>query len=113
MQDFRKHFGNLAEEFARKFLKSRGLKILTTNFFVRGGEVDIIARDGDLILFVEVKARRSDKFGSAIEAVDDAKIHRVAMAGQKFLHDNSLGHLDWRVDVIAIENGKLRWIKGV
>lgn len=110
---FKKNFGNDGEILARKFLESRGLEILTTNFHSRDGEVDLICRDGSMIIFVEVKARKSDKFGSAVEAVSDSKLEKIVKAGQKFLIENDLENLDWRVDLIAIENGKLNWLKGI
>jgi putative endonuclease len=111
--NFTKNFGNDGEILARKFLESRGVEILATNFHSKDGEVDLICRDDSQILFVEVKARRSAKFGSAIESVTDAKIDKIVAAGEKFLLENSLENADWRVDVITIEDGKLKWIKGI
>ena len=110
---FTKNFGNDGEILARKFLASRGLEVLATNFHTREGEVDIVARDGELIIFVEVKARRSQKFGSAIESVDEKKLKKIAAAGETFLSENSLEQADWRVDVVTIEAGKLHWLKGI
>lgn len=91
------------------------MKILAKNFHAREGEVDIVARDrdGETIIFVEVKARRNQKFGSAIEAVDERKLEKIAAAGERFLQKNSLENSAWRVDVIAIDGGKLKWIRGV
>jgi len=111
--NFRKNFGNDGEILAEKFLRSRGLEILVKNFHAREGEVDLIAREGEQIVFVEVKARRSQKFGSAIEAVDERKLKKIAVAGEKFLQKNSLENAAWRVDVIAIENGRVEWLRGV
>ncbi|MCK5471718.1 YraN family protein [Candidatus Gracilibacteria bacterium] len=113
MQDFQKNFGNTGEQIAERFLRSRGLEILAKNFHAREGEVDIVARDGETIIFVEVKARRNQKFGSAIESVDERKLEKIAAAGERFLQKNSLENSAWRVDVIAIDEGKLKWIRGV
>lgn len=110
---FKKNFGNDGEILAGKFLVSRGLEILETNFHAKDGEVDLICRDAETIVFVEVKARRSAKFGTAVESVSESKLAKIVAAGQKFLLENSLENSDWRVDVIAIEEGKLRWLKGV
>lgn len=110
---FKKNFGNDGEILAGKFLVSRGLEILKTNFHSKDGEVDLICRDGAEIVFVEVKARRSAKFGAAVEAVGEAKLVKIAAAGQKFLLENSLENADWRVDLITIEDGKLKWLKGI
>ncbi len=111
--NFRKNFGNDGEVLAGKFLESRGLEILTRNFHAREGEVDLIAREGEQIIFVEVKARRNAKFGSAIEAMSEQKLEKIAAAGNQFLQKNSLENVNWRVDVITIDGDKLRWIKGV
>ncbi|MFH0834281.1 MAG: YraN family protein [Patescibacteria group bacterium] len=111
--NFRQNFGNDGEVLARKFLAYRGLAILATNFHAREGEVDLICRDGEMIVFVEVKARKSAKFGSAVESVSDAKIEKIVQAGQKFLLENNLENADWRVDLITLESGKLRWMKGL
>ena len=113
MQDFQKNFGNTGEQIAEKFLRLRGLEILAKNFHAREGEVDIVARDGETIIFVEVKARRNQKFGSAIEAVDERKLEKISAAGERFLQKNSLENSAWRVDVIAIDGGKLKWVQGV
>ena len=111
--NFRKNFGNDGELLARKFLAYRGLAILATNFHAKEGEVDLICRENSTIIFVEVKARKSQKFGSAVESVSDAKIEKIVQAGQKFLLENNLENADWRVDLILIEGGKLQWLKGI
>ncbi len=110
---FTKNFGNDGEILASKFLAARGLEILATNFHTREGEVDLICRDASQIIFVEVKARRSQKFGSAIESVSDSKLEKIVAAGQKFLLENSLENCEWRVDLILIDEEKMEWMKGV
>ena len=110
---FTKNFGNDGEILAEKFLKLRGFEILAKNFHTREGEVDLIVQEGKQIIFVEVKARKSQKFGSAIESVTDSKIEKIVAAGEKWLVENSLENADWRVDLIAIEDGKLKWLKGI
>ncbi|MCF7846449.1 MAG: YraN family protein [Candidatus Peribacteraceae bacterium] len=111
--NFTKNFGNDGEILARKFLESRGLEILATNFHTREGEVDLICRDGEQIVFVEVKARRTDKFGTAVESITEAKIEKIAAAGQKFLAENSLEQAEWRIDLVLIDCGKLDWLRGI
>ena len=111
--NFQKIFGNAGESLAEKFLQEKGLIILARNFHTREGEVDLVCQEGDLIVFVEVKARRSQKFGSAIEAVDERKLQKVVAAGETWLVKNFRHHAEWRMDVVAIQNGKIEWIKGV
>ena len=65
-----KSIGDMGERRAVKFLKKKGYKILETNFKTNFGEIDIIARKGDYICFVEVKTRSSDNFGEPREAVN-------------------------------------------
>lgn len=110
---FRKNFGNTGEILAEKFLAEKGFEILARNFHAREGEVDIIAKDSEQIVFVEVKARRSSKFGSAIESVSEEKLRKVVEAGEKWLQQNNLENTSYRVDVIAIDNGKIQHLMGV
>ena len=111
--NFKKNFGNTGEILAEKFLREKGFEILTQNFHTREGEVDIIAKDKTQIVFVEVKARRNSKFGKAIESVSDAKLNKIVIAGEKWLQQNSLENASYRVDVIAIDNGKIQHFAGV
>jgi len=113
MRDFRKNFGNTGEILAEKFLTAKGFEILARNFHTREGEVDLIAKDSKQIIFVEVKARRSAKFGEAIESVSEDKLRKVVEAGEKWLQQNNLSDASYRVDVIAIDNGKLQHFEGV
>ncbi|RMD50459.1 DUF91 domain-containing protein [Candidatus Parcubacteria bacterium] len=73
MPDWRRIFGDKSEAKAVKFLRAAGYKILIRNYRTVFGEVDIVAKDGDEFVFVEVKARHSDKFGYPEEAVTERK----------------------------------------
>ncbi len=101
--------GKLAEDFAVKLLTDEGYRVIERNFRSRFGEIDIIAiKDGTLI-FIEVKARWSTKFGKPEEAVTPSKLWKIGRTGEYY----SLLHPDLpkklRIDVVAleIENGKL------
>ncbi len=102
--------GRLGEDIAVVWLKSRGRKILYRNFRgPKGGEIDIIARDGNVLTFVEVKTRTSREFGRPLDAVDKTKqllIERGANAWLKLLKSRDFR---WRFDVVEIvlEEGKL------
>lgn len=106
-------FGRLSEERAAKFLAQKNFQILARNFHTPEGEVDLIARDQDLIVFVEVKARRSAKFGTALEAVTPAKLARVVKAGEVWLERNGYAGADFRVDVVGWEGGRVEYLCGV
>ncbi|MDR2046993.1 MAG: YraN family protein [Clostridiales bacterium] len=99
------------EVLAAEYLKSIGYKILDTNFSGCGGEIDIIARDGDYIVFVEVKARQSLKFGRPIESVTPSKTKSIARAAELYAASKSLFGKDMRFDVIEILRGEITHIK--
>lgn len=93
--------GNKGEEIAIRFLKSKGYKILIRNFLTPFGEADIVAKDGDSIVFVEVKTRSSDTFGQPFEAVNYRKQERLRRIALYYLKKNS-EDLDVRFDVVSI-----------
>ncbi len=106
----RKRLGYLGEELAEKHLINKGYTILKKNYTVRGGEIDIIATDGKSLVFVEVKTRKTDLFGSAGEAVDSKKIAHMCTAAERFIYENSDNHhikgLSVRFDVIEVYTQK-------
>ena len=105
--------GAEAEEQAARFLERQGLCILQRNYRTRQGEVDVIARDGATLVFVEVRARRSLAFGGAAASVDWSKQHRIAAAARHYLL--RLGsEPPCRFDVIAWQgtHAEPAWIRG-
>ncbi len=84
-----KDIGKWGEDKAAEFLISKGYKILTRNYRVRGGEIDIVVFRRGILAFVEVKTRTSDAFGTPAQAVDEEKIKRFAKA-RKDLTDHYL-----------------------
>ena len=92
--------GNLAEEAAAAFLQRQGYTILARNYTVRGAEVDLIAREGDTIAFVEVKHRKSSEFGAPREAVTHAKRKRICAAALRWLQENNLPEAAVRFDIV-------------
>jgi putative endonuclease len=106
--------GNRGENLACEYLKRNGLKILEENYRTRWGEIDLIAREGDTLVFVEVKTRTQKRFGSPLEAVTTDKQRRIIRMAQTFLAEKRLGDIASRFDVIGIDltNGSPRidWI---
>ena len=94
--------GNRGEELASAFLESNGLKIVERNFRCKGGEVDIIARDGKTIVFIEVKSRRNLAYGVPQLAVTPFKQRQISKAALTWLSKNRLHDSPARFDVIAI-----------
>ncbi|MFH1712046.1 MAG: YraN family protein [Patescibacteria group bacterium] len=103
MPDIRRIFGNRAEHEAAAFLKKKGYKILQWQYKTNIGEIDLIARDGDEIVFVEVKARHSSEFGYPEESVTPIKLKKIIRVGEQYLQDQKLMQSSFRIDVIAIE----------
>lgn len=74
------------EALARKFLVSQGLRFVEANFARRFGEIDLIMQDGTTLIFVEVKYRSSERFGSSLEQVTPGKIRKIKLAAQAYLN---------------------------
>lgn len=92
--------GRHAESLAADHLRERGLTIITRNYRAPGGEVDLIALDGETYVFVEVKSRRA---GGGAFAVDAAKAGRVALAATAFLREAGVAPETVRFDIVEIE----------
>jgi len=107
--------GQQWEARAERWLQQRGLKTIERNYCTRLGEIDLIMRDDETVVFVEVKFRKSDNFGSGAEAVTAQKRGRLIRAAQHFLGKHStLGERPCRFDVISIQDGMIpryEWIQ--
>ncbi len=98
-KDSRKATGRAGEDLAAQYLKQQGYTILERNYRLRIGEVDIIARDGEYLVFIEVKTRRSTRFGSPFEAVDARKQQQIVKIASAYLQGKEL---PVRFDVVAV-----------
>ena len=95
--------GRRAETYARKWLGARGLVHVCSNFSCRLGELDLVMREGDCLVIVEVRYRKSNAYGGSLESVSAAKQRRIALATQRFLQLNrDFGHLSLRFDILAL-----------
>lgn len=103
--------GDLNEKIALDFLESKGLKLITSNYHSRYGEIDLIMLDKEVLVFVEVRFRRSNQFGGAAMSVTPAKQRKIALTAMQFLQKNRKTESPCRFDVIAISNSKTEWIK--
>lgn len=86
-----KHIGDIGENIAEKYLKKRFWHILSRNYNVRGGEIDIIAYRFGVLAYFEVKSRSTDEFGRPADAVDAEKIAKIKCAARNFLATYSIG----------------------
>lgn len=94
--------GAMGEELAASALTAAGMRILDRNWRCRHGELDLVAVDGDTIVFVEVKRRSGLGFGSPAEAVTYAKQRRIRMLAQRWLADSDRHWPHVRFDVVAV-----------
>ena len=92
---------------AREYLRNKGYTILEENYAGRMGEIDLIAEDGAVIVFVEVKARESTDFGYPIEAVTPQKVRKIVLTARQYLVQKRLLGKDVRFDVIEILRGEI------
>ena len=99
---FNKQIGNIGESLAYNYLKDK-MKIIETNYKNKIGEIDIIAKDGQTIVFIEVKTRSSLKFGMPREAINKAKIKKIRDTAISYLkYKNLLDKVSIRFDCIEI-----------
>jgi len=101
-----KLFGRWGEDAAGRFLRQKGYRILARNYRTRGGELDIVAMDGETLVFVEVKSRRSERFGGPLEAVDANKRARMTKAALAYIANELDSTPPCRFDVVGIRSRK-------
>ena len=94
--------GKFGEDLARERLKDLGYRILKTNYRCSLGEVDLVARDGDVLVFVEIKTRRSESLGQIKEVVNRRKQAQLSKVALAYLKSNNLWGSKARFDVVAI-----------
>jgi putative endonuclease len=104
--------GRAAEELAARFLERQGLAIVARNYRCRAGEIDLVARDGDTLAFVEVRLRGSEAFGGARASVDAAKQRRILEAARHYLARRP--EQPCRCDVVVLDRldpARVEWIR--
>ncbi|WP_035603106.1 YraN family protein [Haloferula sp. BvORR071] len=95
--------GRFGERIARAYLRSQGAKVLYANFRApRGGEVDVVAREGKLLVFAEVKTRRAGGMGRPLDAVDREKQRLIERGANEWLRQLGTREIPWRFDVIEV-----------
>ncbi len=97
-----KPLGERGEDYAARFLRRQGYRIIGRRVAVGRGDIDLVAIDGDTVVFVEVKTRTSAAAGGAVAAVDEAKQQRLRRLGQQYLKQHGLADHAVRFDVVAI-----------
>lgn len=107
MSDDRRQFGQSSEEAAAELLRQHGYEIVKQNYRTKTGEIDIIAKDGETLVFVEVKARRSGSFGHPKYAVNYRKQQKISKTALWYMKASGQMHCSARFDVVSlIASGK-------
>jgi len=99
----RRALGAFGERLAAAHLEAKGYRIRARNFRCREGEIDIVAEDGDCLVFVEVRTRRGDAFGTPAESVTVAKERRLLTVARAYLQEHPDVPVNQRIDVVAVE----------
>jgi putative endonuclease len=101
----RKKLGALGERIAKEHIEKLGYRIIETNFRCREGEIDIIAQEGEQLVFVEVRTRRGLDFGSPEESITVSKRQKLIEVAYAYLQSHEVLSPSWRIDVVAVELG--------
>ncbi len=99
---YNKNLGRLGEDHACKVLKAKGYTIIDRNVYVAKGEIDIIAKHEDILIFVEVKTRAYEKYLDLLDSLDREKCERLSDICEEYLSVKRLENIDWRIDLIGI-----------
>jgi len=104
--------GEGAEQLALEYLRQQGLQLVSSNFRCKFGELDLVMREGQTLVIVEVRYRQSEQFGGAVASVTRQKQARIIAATQHYVIINQLSQCAMRFDVVAIAgDNRINWIK--
>ena len=110
----RRETGALGEKIAGEFLGKNGYEILETNYRCPDGEIDIIAKQRDTLVFIEVRTKKSRSFGSPEESITQVKKERLRALAEHYGQEHENLPSTWRIDVVAVEmekDGRVRRIE--
>jgi putative endonuclease len=99
----RLHFGKEGEKAAVKFLKKKGYRIIEKNYRNKTGEIDIVAEQDEVLVFVEVKSRTDAEYGEPLEAVTPHKQRKIGQVARGFMTQHRIESRDCRFDVVGIK----------
>ncbi len=110
MSNGRQQLGRWGEGVAATHLEAQGYQIVARNWRCARGEIDLVAKAGEVLVFVEVKTRRGRNFGAPEQGLTPHKARKLQEVGQYYLFENDLDDIEWRIDLVAVEldaKGKL------
>ncbi len=102
MSTARQALAGLGEAAAARYLERTGCAIIARNYRCPYGEIDVIGRDGETLVFVEVRTRSSDRFGTPEESITSSKARRMTRCALAYLTAHAAACAQWRIDLIAI-----------
>lgn len=114
-----KNVGDRGEDLAYQYLNKLGYKILERNFRIRGGEIDIIAKDREYLVFIEVKTRYSHDFGLPVDSITPWKIRYLLKAAKFYIQRINWGEKPYRLDYVGVDfansktNPRIELIKNI
>ncbi|MGQ9502189.1 MAG: YraN family protein [Anaerolineae bacterium] len=111
MRRTRQKLGRRGEQIATIYLQRQGYVIVEHNWRCPLGEVDVVARDGDCLVFVEVRTWRPGLYGAPEASITPRKQSKMLEVAQSYLQAANLDDVDWRIDVVAIEMDRVARVK--
>ena len=102
-REWRRSLGRRGEELAAGYLEKKGYRILQRNYRSGAGEMDIVAQDGDCLVFVEVRTRSTKEYGTPEESITPSKAQRLIEVAQGYLQEQGDSAREWRIDLVAID----------
>jgi putative endonuclease len=105
-KDNRHQLGKDSEQLAVDFLQKNGYTIIQRNFRIRGGEIDIIAKEKNTLVFIEVKSRTTTRYGHAIQSLTSQQQKRLSKTALTYLYQHKMNNQSARFDVVAIQKNQ-------
>lgn len=105
-QGARKKLGTWGEKVAALHLEGKGYDIVARNWRCARGEIDLVAQAGEILVFAEVKTRRGREMGTPEEGVTWHKAKKLLQLAQRYLYENDIEDVEWRIDLVAVELDK-------
>jgi putative endonuclease len=112
---FARDKGQQIEQQVSRYLQKQGLRLIEQNYHCRGGEIDLIMKEKDTLVFVEVRFRKSARFGSALESVNRQKQAKIILTAQHYIQTTAPSADQFRFDVVAVKpteaSFQIEWVK--
>ncbi len=107
--------GDKHERLAERYLKQHGLSLVSRNYLARCGEIDLIMKQQEVLVFVEVRYRKNTTFGGALVSVTPSKLKKIKKTALYYLQQQNLNSnlTPYRIDLIAIEDKTVHWLKAI